>query len=147
MYKSAKGRPRKGQRAYVLCKARLDKRRNKKTGLRLEENGGEGGIRTLDSCLGYNRLAGGPIRPLWHLPTRERCPPVLSHGFFIELMTDQMAGVEGIEHPTLSGDCFQDSLLSQFAYHPFGSALAHCYRQPRTSRIIPFNQGNVNRKM
>src|SRR5690348_8240533 len=31
--------------------------------------GGEGGIRTLGGALGHlNRLAGGPIRPLWHLP-------------------------------------------------------------------------------
>src|SRR5689334_19615491 len=29
-----------------------------------------------------------------------------------------MAGGEGIEPPTLAGDCFQDSVLSQFAYHP-----------------------------
>src|SRR5690349_10016490 len=34
-----------------------------------ERRGGEGGIRTLGGALGHlNRLAGGPIRPLWHLP-------------------------------------------------------------------------------
>jgi hypothetical protein len=34
-----------------------------------KQAGGEGGIRTLGGALGHlNRLAGGPIRPLWHLP-------------------------------------------------------------------------------
>jgi hypothetical protein len=84
-----------------------------KTALCSEFNGGEGGIRTLDSGLGYNRLAGGPIRPLWHLPIGRQLS--LSRGnYFIVVM----AGGEGIEPPTLAGDCFQDSVLSQFAYHP-----------------------------
>ena len=54
-----------------------------KTVLTAELNGGEGGIRTLDSGLGYNRLAGGPIRPLWHLPIGRLLS--LSHGNYFWL--------------------------------------------------------------
>src|SRR6476620_5869053 len=88
-----------------------------KTVLSSELNGGEGGIRTLDSGLGYNRLAGGPIRPLWHLPIGRLLS--LSHGNYFIVM----AGGRGIEPLTLSGDCFQDSVLSQFAYHPEKTSL------------------------
>ncbi len=35
----------------------------------LKQKGGETGIRTLERLFNtVNRLAGGPIRPLWHLP-------------------------------------------------------------------------------
>jgi hypothetical protein len=54
-----------------------------KTALSTELNGGEGGIRTLDSGLGYNRLAGGPIRPLWHLPIGQATQSIARKLFFI----------------------------------------------------------------
>src|SRR4051794_29789861 len=55
-------------------------------------SGGKGGIRTLEGDLSpLNRLAGGPIRPLWHLP--------------LSIATER----EGFEPPELSLCCFQDS--------------------------------------
>ena len=48
----------------------------------LDENGGEGGIRTLDTGLGYTPLAGERLRPLGHLS--EKLPPVFDDKLYVK---------------------------------------------------------------
>src|SRR6187200_2560260 len=70
---------------------------------RREIRGGKGGIRTLGTDLSpFNRLAGGPIRPLWHLP--------------VVCVTLFWAEREGFEPPELSLNCFQDSRLKPLGH-------------------------------
>src|SRR5687768_6164417 len=51
-----------------------------------------------------NRLAGGPIRPLWHLPAEAMC------------RAQPMAEREGFEPPELALCCFQDSRLQPLGH-------------------------------
>ncbi len=104
------------------------------------ETGGRAGIRTLEEALKpLNRLAGGPIRPLWHPPRcwycicvagkkkgRSRGSPV-GQRFYPNLVycsPYDEAEREGFEPPELALNCFQDS-----RHQPLGhlsTALLRC---------------------